>query len=140
MNTALTRRRSDDGFSLIELLVVMIILGLLASIAIPLYADQRRKGHDSATRSDVNAVANAVVGYLVNNSELPTMILTGTTVTVNGQDFAKLSPGVVLGSLVGTNSTDWCISATNPEGDRSNVKGYKFTASVSNVEEGQCVP
>jgi prepilin-type N-terminal cleavage/methylation domain-containing protein len=138
MNTALTRRRSDDGFSLIEMLVVMIILGLLASIAIPLYVDQKRKGHDAATRSDVNAVANAMVGYLANNPTLPSMTVTGTTVMVGSQEFAKLSPGVVLGPLVGTNSTDWCISATNPDGDRANVKGYKFTASVSKVEEGQC--
>jgi prepilin-type N-terminal cleavage/methylation domain-containing protein len=138
MNTALTRRRSDDGFSLIEMLVVMIILGLLASIAIPLYIDQKRKGHDAATRSDVNAVANAMVGYLANNPTLPTWTFTGTTVVVDGSDFARLSPGVVLGSLVGNNSTDWCISATNPDGDRAKVMGYKFTASVSKVEEGQC--
>jgi prepilin-type N-terminal cleavage/methylation domain-containing protein len=139
MNTAFRRRRSDDGFSLIEILVVMIIMGLLASIAIPLYIDQKRKGHDSATKSDVNAVANAMVGYLANNPTLPSMTVTGTTVMVDSKAFAKLSPGVVLGSLHGTNSTDWCVDAKNPEGDRAKVKGYKFTASVSEVEEGQCI-
>jgi hypothetical protein len=51
------------------------------------------------------------------------MTVTGTTVVVDGEDFAKLSPGVVLGRLVGTNSTDWCISATNPDGDRAQVTG-----------------
>jgi len=138
MNTALTRRRSDDGFSLIEMLVVMIIIGLLASITIPVYLDQKKKGHDAATKSDVNAVANAMVGYLANHPALPTMTVTGRTVMVDGEAFANLSPGVVLGPLVGTNSTDWCVSATNPDGDRSKVAGFKFTASPGKVEEGQC--
>lgn len=138
MDSGDTRRQLFDGFSLRRLLASVLIIGLLASIAIPLYIDQKRKGHDADTQSTVKAVANAMVGYLANNSALPTMTVTGTTVTVDGKDFAKLSPGVVLGPLVGNNSTDWCISATNPDGDRAKLKGYKFTASVSKVEEGQC--
>ena len=79
-----------------------------------------------------------MVGYLANHTALPTMVVSGTSVTVDGEDFARLSPGVVLGPLVGTNSTDWCIDGTHPDGDRAKVKGYKFTASAGKVEEGQC--
>jgi type IV pilus assembly protein PilA len=47
----------DDGFTLVELLVVIIIVGILAAIAVPLYLGQRAKGYDAAARSDLRNIA-----------------------------------------------------------------------------------
>lgn len=138
MSTALKRRQSDHGFSLVEVLAVIVIIGLLASIAIPLYLDQKKKGHDADAKSDVNTIGSAMVGYLASHDDFPTLTVTGTSVTVNGGVIGTLSSGVVLGPLVGTTSKDWCIDATQPDGDRAKVKGYKFTSTKGKVEEGQC--
>ncbi len=55
---ALNRRQNGEaGFTLVEMLVVIVIVGILAAVAIPIYMNQRRKGWISAVESDVKAAA-----------------------------------------------------------------------------------
>lgn len=138
MTIAPLGRRRDEGFTLVELLAVIIIIGLLAAIAIPLYLDQQKKGHDAAAKNDVNVIAKLVAASAAETNILPSLSVSGRQVSLNGTVVAALSDGVELGPLVGTDASDWCIDATHPAGDRAKVKGYRFKSSEDKVEEGQC--
>lgn len=67
--------KDEQGFTMVELLIVIVILGVLAGIGIPTYRSFIARSHEAATLSELQAVSMAVKYYGVeNNSAAPTNI------------------------------------------------------------------
>lgn len=64
-------KRSSRGFTLIEILVVVAIIGILTSVAVVGYAQARMKARDSQRMSDLRQVQRALELYYLANNQYP---------------------------------------------------------------------
>lgn len=97
-------RRSSRGFTLVELLVVVVIIGVLAAVAIPKFQSTKGKANAASLKSDLRNLATAQEAYFYEN-------LTYTTNIANLN--LTLTRGVTITwGTVGT--AGWAAKVTHP--------------------------
>lgn len=69
---ALPRKLAHAGFTLIELMVVLVIIGVLAALIVPNVLDRADDARVTAARTDVNNVMQALKLYKLDNQRYPT--------------------------------------------------------------------
>jgi type IV pilus assembly protein PilA len=121
----------EDGFSLIELLVVLIILGLLAAIAIASFTGQQNKAHDSEAKAAARTAQLAMETYYVDHKSY-----SGATVS----DLEDLQPALKDApnlSIEQATSTEFELSTSSTA---TNPVTFKVTRSANGTIARSCTP
>lgn len=66
-------KKRASGFTIVELLIVIVVIGILAALVIVTYNGIQQKARDTERKTDVNAIASHLEAYNAQNGRYPTL-------------------------------------------------------------------
>jgi prepilin-type N-terminal cleavage/methylation domain-containing protein len=129
--------QNRKGFTLIEIVIVCVVLGILAAIAIPRYSGAKDKARVAAMKADLHNVAVLEEQYIsdpVNNGQY----FSGTATADTPLNGFRPSPGVTVTltafSIPGTEFADWAAVVKHSESSEScEMKSGVTTCTTTNA-------
>lgn len=121
-----TSDRSDKGFTLVEILIAIVLVGILSAVAVVGISNLVSKGSTSACSASADAAKAGSAVYFASNSAYPADFLQLTTAGTNGAPMTLPSgvtgPGtaaVASGTVVVHSGTSWTLTMTPGTGNNA---------------------
>jgi type IV pilus assembly protein PilA len=124
--------RNNKGVSLVELLVVVVIIGVIAAIAVPIYTNQQKGAEESAMKSDMSSAASFLTTHSAGEPlDIEATVASPTELPGVYAQYGLSGFSRKMLLAVGPNGKDFCISATTNDGTSwfwdSTVGGFTET-------------
>lgn len=126
MHKAIALRRAPQGFTLIEVMIVVAIIGILAAVAIPSYQEYIRRGHRAEARAGLMQAAQWFERAATANGVYPA--------TANFPNVLQAVPGQRYAIAVESTNTTFALTAT-PQGAQAGDKCGNFTLNQAGVRD-----
>lgn len=132
-------RRKSSGFTIVELLIVIVVIGILAALVVVTYNGIQQKARDTERKTDINAIHGQTEAYQAQNGKYPTMAnindATFRSNNMKGLDPAALQDPKGSSQALCASSTASCYGyVATPSGcdnaSNGDCTGYTLTATL----------
>ncbi len=87
------KRQNEEGFTLVELMVVVLIIGILVAIAIPVFLNAQGGAKGASAKADAKNIMTEVQSYYASNNAIPTLAqLTADGSPLQGKSLVSAAP------------------------------------------------
>jgi type IV pilus assembly protein PilA len=128
INKLRVRAQSESGFTLVELLVVMLILGLLAAIAIPAFFNQRDKAKDADAKAHARTSQTALETYSTDHD--------GSYAGAVAADLLLIEPALGDATISNVTTTVDTYSVTTTSPDTGNT--FTISRDANGILDSDC--